>query len=114
MLKSVVALATVVSLGLAVPAFAEEMTKADGEAAHDGKDAHGGRPSPLSSPLSSHDDPGNEADVMTKGQLRATPSWRASCPSQRVPRPGGSDRAKSWVNDSGKPQNIVLRSPVTP
>jgi hypothetical protein len=27
MLKSVVALATVVSLGLAVPAFAEEMTK---------------------------------------------------------------------------------------
>jgi hypothetical protein len=38
----------------------------NGKATHDGKAAHDGRPSPLSSPLPSHDETGNEADVMTK------------------------------------------------
>ena len=55
--KFVVALATVLSLGLAIPAFAEDakmpMEKM-GKPHMMGKAPHDGRSSPLSSPLSSH------------------------------------------------------------
>ena len=58
--KFVVALATVVTLGLAIPAFAEDAKmpmEKNGKAAHDGTAPRDGRASPLSSPLSSHDEP---------------------------------------------------------
>ena len=63
--KFIVALATVVSLGLAIPAFAEDakMPMEKMGKPHDGKAPHDGRPSPLSPPLSSHDETGSEADV---------------------------------------------------